>query len=389
MKVVLYLLASYIITKPFYLWSSGLPQISDFVLLVAFMIILFVVDKKTIYQVVKENKLFFLFLLFVVIINVFYSIYYGENDFLLHMLYYIFDALGIIVFVVTYKKIDTSKRILSNSFKISILIQFLIFFLQIGRYYLSTRYMGTFNDPNQFAYYCFLSFGFIYLLDLGNSKKRKVDILFLFISLILIYNSASAGMLFGMGIFIILYLIPLVKKLLINLRRYSIFLALLSLCLAVGFLSFFVFEEEIHFDLFDNIAISRVQNKLNNATGNNSITLWEERGYDRFYHYPYYSIFGFGEGAYWRLEKTYHQNELHGTIPSILFCYGFVPTVFITIWFIKKLKKQRWETMCIYLALLLESFTLINSRQVLFWVIFAIAPYIVVRKELEESAMKS
>lgn len=387
MKVVPYLLSLYVLTKPFYLWSSGLPQISDFILLIAFIIVIVTTDKKMIRQSIHENKFFFFFLAFVVAINVLYSIYYSDGDFLLHMLYYIFDAIGIITFVVMMRREERTKVLLCNSFKIALLIQCLILFLQIGRYYDPTRYMGTFNDPNQFAYYCFLSFGFIYLLDL--KRRKKADFIFLILSMLLIYKSASTGMLVGMGIFVILYLIPLIKKMFANAKRYALPVFFVVVCAIAVLAVSSTFDGGFSIkNIFDNPVATRIHSKLNKVEGRGDMTIWEERGYDRFYYYPYYSIFGFGESAYWRLEKTRHQNELHATIPSILFCYGIAPTVFVLIWFYRKLRGQHWGTMCIYLALLLESFTLINSRQVLFWVIFAMAPYLINNKQKKEELSK-
>ena len=142
MKLVPYLLAVYVITKPFYLWSSGLPQISDFVLLLSFVIMLFSVHRDKLRQTIVDNKFFFLFLFFVVVINLLYSVYYTNSDFLLHTIYYIFDALGIIIFSITMKQMEDSRRILSNSFKISLLVQLALYLLDLV-VHLSHPYMTT------------------------------------------------------------------------------------------------------------------------------------------------------------------------------------------------------------------------------------------------------
>ena len=374
MKIVSLLLSLYIITKPFYLWSSGLPQISDIILLFAFIITLLTTNKKAIMQVITENRLLFFFVLFAMIINTLYTIYYSEFDFLLHGLYYIFDLLGVITFVISMKYINGFKNTMSRSFKISLILQLLIYLIGLGRTYGSLRYMGTFNDPNQFAYYCFLAFGFIFLLD--EKKKRKKDFVFLILSVFLIYESASTGMLVGMVVFLIMYVFVVVKKAKANPRRYIVSILASIFVIFSGLMVFAVLNKNYSFFTLDgNPVLSRFEQKIMRVDGEEGVNLWQERGYDRILFYPYYCLFGAGEGGYWRFDKAFHQYEMHATLPSILFCYGFVPTIFVVLWLYKRLKKQKLWVLAVYSALLIESFTLINSRQVLFWVIFAISPY--------------
>lgn len=375
MKVITSLISLYILTKPFYLWNSGLPQISDIVLAIAFFMILFKVPKGEIGRTIKDNKYFFFFLIFVVVINIFYSIIYLDSNFLLHGLYYVFDAIGIITFVLCIKNNDGFERTLNNSLKLSLTIQLLIFLLGVGRYYGVTRYMGTFNDPNQFAYYCFLSFGFIFLIS--RKEKKKTDLLFFALALFLIFESSSTGMLVGMSVFVILYIIPAIKIAIRNIKRYMIQFIFMVILLIGGGIAVANLSNNFAF-ISNNPVVARIEQKFSRMEGNDDIDLWQERGYDRIYFYPHYVLFGAGEGGYWRFEKAYHQYEMHATFPSLLFCYGFMPTCFVIIWICKKLKRQEFLNLSIYLALLLESFTLINSRQVLFWVIFALAPFFTV-----------
>lgn len=376
MLIALYLLALYILTKPFYLWESGLPQISDIILVVAFIIAIISVEKKLLRSIIFENKYFFIFLIFVVIINVIYSIYYIDGSFLLHGLYYVFDALGIVTFIIIFKMEPRFNKTFSRTFKLSLLIQLLIFVLHLGRYYSESRYMGTFNDPNQFAYYCFLSYGFIYLLD--RNKNRLFSFCFFVLTLFLIFESGSTGMLAGISVFLVFYCIRAIKHIIANLRRYlfpMIIVGLLVLC-GVCIMSINANNDNFDFDLADNQTIARVLEKISKAEGNEEMSLWQERGYDRMVFYPEYLLYGAGEGAFWRFEKAYHRQEFHATLPSILFCYGIIPTCFVLLWFFQKLKGKNMETLCILLALLAESFTLINSRQVLFWVIFVVVDYL-------------
>ncbi len=376
MTVINILLFLYIVTKPFYFWASGLPQVSDIILLIAFVVAFFIYKPKEINATIRKNWQFFVFLIFVIIINLLYSIYYKDPSFDLRTAYYIFDAFGIILFSLAIDKRPKIANTLRIAFFIALSMQLGIFLLRLGRYYLGTRYMGTFNDPNQFSYFCLLSYCFIYLLDKKDNKLTLLNILFLLITFFLVFQSASTGMLLGVGVFIIFYLVSVMKNIIKKPKKYLPYLFVtfivgsLSVCIAI--------VAPIGSTVLNRITnsklLSRVEEKTSEASGNGKMTLWEERGYDRMLFYPQYLLYGAGEGQYTRYEKAFHQGELHATLPSILFCYGIIPLILIIKWFANKLKNQKLRTLCIYIALLLESFTLINSRQVLFWVIFALAP---------------
>ena len=109
MNLLTILLFLYIITKPFYFWASGLPQISDIILVLAFIVTFLSYRSKEITKIIKENIHFFIFLLFVIIINLIYSVYYYDLSFNLKTLYYIFDALGIITFSIVFAKNNKAK----------------------------------------------------------------------------------------------------------------------------------------------------------------------------------------------------------------------------------------------------------------------------------------
>lgn len=383
MSLIPALLSLYILLKPFYLWSSGLPQISDFVLLAAFIITIFTTSKKNILAVVKNNRSFFIFLVLVAIINLLYSINYADGDFNLHTAYYLFDALGIVTFSIYLEKEPESQEKLKKPFKISLIMQLAIFLLHIGRYYGSTRYMGTFNDPNQFAYYCLLSYGYIFLL--GLKDKKITDLIYLIVAIVLIFASASTGMLIGMGVFLILHLIPAFNSLLLKIKHNPVpILISCALIAVVGSIFVSATDNQSINNLVNNPIVGRVQEKLSRAKGNSDITLWQERGYDRIYYYPLYVLYGAGEGAFWRFDQAFHQGEFHATLPSILFCYGIIPLTLIVYWLYKKLQGQHFEALCVYIAILAESFTLINSRQVLFWTFFILSSYLMKAKGQNE-----
>lgn len=378
MQLINALLSLYIITKPLYFWASGLPQVSDIILVVAFILTLFTYGPKETKKTIKKNIHFVIFIIFVFLINMIYSIYYEDLGFSIKTLYYVFDALGIITFTIALENNKKTNKTLRTAFMMALLIQLSLYFLHIGKYYGGIRYMGTFNDPNQYAYYCLLAYGYIYLLEEKQNKLNFLNVIFLIIAIFLIAQSASIGMLLGISIFMVFYGISIINKVLNNIHKYALPIAMTTS--VIIFITSFFFLTPIGNGIIEKVnssyIISRLEEKTAKSSDKQNKSLWEDRGYDRIVYYPKYILYGAGEGQYSRFEKAAFKGELHATLPSILFCYGIIPLLLVLTWIYRNIKKQHLDTTCVYIAILLESFTLVNSRQVLFWVIFALAKYI-------------
>ena len=373
----------YLLLKPYYFFKSGLVQISDIFLIVAFFIffILNIKNIKNVISCVMENKYYSIFLVFVFIINSIYTYIYKDISFIKSISYYIFNFIAIILFSYALKNENFQKR-MNTIMKINLMLQFLISIVGIGRMY-SFRYMGTFNDPNQFAFFILITYSSIFIF---NKKYKKSILIYLLISIFLIIKSSSTGMLLGISVFIVFEILNIILHLpkVINQHKKEVLLIILFtfIFLAVyGMISIIKPNvEEMIKDKTTNIKIfERIKEKLDMNEERNG--LLEDRGYDRIYYYPQYILYGSGEGAYSRWNKASFQGELHATLPSILFCYGIIPLILVLLWMYTKVKKLPIDIKIIYIALLLESFTLINSRQALFWIIFIIGEKIVLNGE--------
>lgn len=363
--------------KPYYIFASGTLQIGDIVLLLAFFLFLLATknNKKNIKNILIENKYFVFFMILVFIINGFYFLYYLKFKFMLSSLYYLFNLFVIILFSYMFSKNEKSYKILDRILKFNIIVQLIICILNLGDYYGGYRYMGTFNDPNQFAYYIFISFCFVYLLNLKLKNSGFETFIFFLISIYLIIRSSSTGMLFGMMIFVALYIVSLlkgVKK--SSVRKAIIFcIVLIPFVLLVGIL-YTNSDKRIEWDNIHIIErfsekIGKIENS-NTLINDNHMTIWQERGYDKIIKYPWYILYGSGEGMYERFSSPKFVNEIHATIPSILFYYGIIPTFLLLAWMYKKIKGSPFKINAVFFAIIIESFTLLNQRQYLFWIMF-------------------
>lgn len=369
--MIYYFLYFYLALKPFYIFSSGNLQVADIFLICSFIVLCLSMAKNhnSCTSINKKIKGFALFVICVNIISLIYSAIYLRLDFLTSALFYIFNLIGIYVFYYCIQ----SKKFIINMHKIltiDVIIQFILWITRIGRWYFESRYMGTFNDPNQFAFFIFSSMICNFIIENKfNMKKSKIYYLF---SAILIYESSSTGMLLGLTIFLIGESIVYIKK--TNIRKYLkhiiIILYVLLVILTILYMANINLINDIYEYAKDSTVMIRIKDKISRAD-NEEGNLLQERGYDKIFKYPYEIIWGAGHGYNTRFD-TFHKGEMHTTFPSILFYYGIIPFIIIIKWVWKNIRYTSPEIKIAYFAVFVESLTLLNERQMLFWIMMIV-----------------
>lgn len=370
MNLVYFCLYLYLLLKPYYIFKSGSIQPADIIMFIGFLLFLVSKNKEKFLKIISSNYKFIVFVICTFIINGLYFINYFKYSFLISSLYYLFNFMAIVLFTIAFDNEEATKRI-GKILKINLLIQLLLIITRTGRYYGSIRYMGTFNDPNQFGYFILISYMFIYLISL-KYNNNKGNVFFLLISIYLIIECASTGMFVCITIFLLLQLFDIINHFSKFLKRYKNKIVIGSFILLPILLIFFVINSNYNYIDFSNILIiTRIEEKIKKFDGESSsdVSLIKERGYDRFIYYPQYILYGSGEGEFTRFDKTFHQGEIHATFPSILFYYGIIPTFILLKWVYDKIKKINLKILIPLIALFAESFTLLNQRQALFWVL--------------------
>ena len=384
MKLVNICLCLYILLKPYYISKSGTLQISDLFMILAFGIILILNSKRKIKsENIKKIKPLLLFVFLSTIINVIYYIIYSTSDFLISSLQYIYILMGIFVF---YNVLDNDKIIININkiLKINIIIQLAIYLLGVGRYYHTSRYMGTFNDPNQFAFYILLSFMIIEVINKIKNIKFRLYYVFLLIVMFLIIQSVSTGMILGMSVYIGLKIVMNLKVIIKFLKQY---IKKIVICFIVCIIIFSLVAILYNADADLKIMIKNEMNNIRNSLfvkrliekfekldkDTKGTTFIEDRCLDKILLYPEYIIFGAGQGNYARFEETRFANEIHSTLPSILFYYGVIPFVILLYWIYINLKGLKFSQCIPYIAIFIESFTLLNQRQLLLWFFIILA----------------
>lgn len=342
--------------KQFYLRASGTIQLGDTIFLLLFFILV-LNDKKIIINNIDINIYIFIFLANV--INLLYHFVYNDYSFILTNFYLMY---AFIIVYIARKLVDYDAicyKFIVKTTKAIIFFQFFIYIIKKGRYYyFPSRYMGTFNDPNQFGYYIITSFFLLYLFS--TMIEKKVNVVWFAITFYLIYKSDSASMLIGYIIFIFFYVVNKIENK-YHINKWFICLIIMAVLL------FLSLESKKHYILND-----RLSAKLNgvNSVSDLIYKYLNDRAMLQILKNPYGFFYGTGEGMFLRYASKL---ELHSTIIGLFYYYGLVPFLFFIKWIKLNLKDINDKVLCVYLAIIFIAFTLINHRQPTFWIIFVLA----------------
>ncbi len=388
----------FILLKPLYLFPSGSVGVADIFLMLSFLTTLY--GKKKSGQGIRlfrEDVPFYVFLGFVVLINGYWYVHYGNREFLRYTMYWVYSAAAIWTFRVLYSHVFMRGMVLACG--VNVLVQTAVLFSGHGRYFHETwggfRFMGTFNDPNQFAFFIFTMFLVLFMAyrqrnESGAGEIRQqafLRVLFYLVSglsLFLIGRSKSTGMFLGLLVFFFVLLWQWFwDRMRSSGRRLAWQLGGIGLAVAVGILLWQLWPyADFDISQTDYSLISRIQQKIWKFSNGNLADLLYDRSAERLVLEPQYLLFGAGEGYFerfipWGFEArlspgvfhVFHVNEIHSSFFDVWFSYGLIPMLLLTYWIMKHAVRCSRRQKAAVIALLAESFTLMNLRQPLFWFI--------------------
>lgn len=355
--------------KQFYIFDSGSIQIGDCFFFISILAFLF---RKRKIALKRDDLPYLFFVLCTFLINTIYTLVY-KKQFLISSVYYLYNFL----IILSFSSFISSELFLNKLrlvFQLDLITQVLVYFLNIGRWLGNYRFQGTFNDPNQFGFFVFACFLGIYLLLTNKKKAVFWFIIWLFLTVL----SVSAGMMAALFLFVFFYLVFNTGKM-----KKGVVLMLIIILLFCGivFISYLLGILKLPAVITNSRIYARLIGKLNMAgigSQNGSLyTIVKERQWNRVFEYPEFILIGAGEGYFERF-GTYL--EIHSSILGPLFYYGIVSCSFLVYWIKKKLYNIDRIYYCVYLALILESFTLVHNRQPFFWMLFVLASLPQVKK---------
>lgn len=359
-KIVLLLYSLYFILKPFYFWSSGLPQVADIIMI--FLILFFIFSKKGCFKFYSTSKGFLLtaliFVSYIFVVNsVWMMILNSSLKFLLTSTFYTYNFLiAALVAILYYHYNGMLIKITYNSTLISLIIQLFIYVISGG--FSGGRMVGGFNNPNQLGYYSLLSLSILLFASKKIEIRIRGFILGILLSTILCFSSLSkAAILSYIGMFIF-YLLSNNK----NKKMERIFIVILFVIIIN-----FVYQ---YTDFIQNNDLYLAVQKRITSIGMDSDDSLEGRGYYRITEYPQYWIFGAGEGEYSRFRNQ--SMEFHSTLGNIQVSYGLIGMIlFLRLLFIA-LKNDGYKNWYVLLFILVYGLTHNGIRNSLFWIILAL-----------------
>ncbi|MEM9469048.1 MAG: hypothetical protein AAF988_02690, partial [Pseudomonadota bacterium] len=305
----------YLLLSPVYIFSKGLPQPADYLLFFCGFPALFVTMIRHRGPLSKVFLFGMLFAILTMAINLVHYSFLFNDRLLRHSVYYIFNFSAFYYTLVMFRQSpETMNRLTYIAISAAIIFQFIYapFFGGIE----VLRNTGSFNNPNQLAYWCILSACILIILK-RDQQFTPFDLLLFGMLFFLQSLSLSKA-----GIIVSALLLPIIVFL-PNMPNYGKLLALVGI---IGFIITQALEpDSLQRRLTQIEQISAVTARLDNI-GSESDDSASGRGYDRIIKYPHFIIYGAGEGAFSRFGIG--AQELHSGLGTILFSYGITGFVF-------------------------------------------------------------
>lgn len=361
-KIVNTLLFLYILLKPFYLWSSGLPQIADFILVILIIVAVFKVKFKRNEKIpyIIFTLVSILLLYHVIFVNsIWYIVLGNENSLLFNSLFYIFNVLAMLaVLYLHYDKVESLLKSIYYGVVCSVGIQCILYFIVGGG---NLRETIFFNNPNQLAYYALFCLAYLLIVERVLNFRSLIYIFAMLGCLFLIFISASLGALAGAIFMLSVYSFVSRKKGVVRFVTTSITIS------SLAFLYLLMFDNPLIYRInFLNTFVWRFNNS--SVSGEGFIV---ERAYDRILNHPEYWFFGAGEGDYTRFDSV-ASYEIHSTLGTMFFSYGIIGFFLFSFMLIYVFHKSRWIYGYPIIAILIYGLTHNGLRNSMLWLMFSL-----------------
>jgi hypothetical protein len=351
--------ALFVFLIPFYVFSSGVPQPGDMLVIPLVLMTLRSWNGRLDRRARRPVVTLAAFTLWIVIVDWGWALVLGNfgllgaDTFLLFPIYYVYNALVFLVVCVLYQRYG--KRFLSltlNLVLLTVVVQTAAALLAYRVGGGGHRGVGFFNNPNQLGFFVLVAASIIALgkgrLGFGSIKSGLGLTLCLYLALL----SASRAAVIGSGLLFAMTVISSPKRLVV------IVLVVVPL-LAIG-------------GPFSD-ALDRTQARLAEQRYP-QFNFFEQRGYDRILANKEYWLLGAGEGGTSRFVDTtaIGATEIHSSIGTIFFSYGIVGMSLFLVFLYRVVERGALRTTIILLPALSYTVAHQGLRATLVWILFAL-----------------
>ena len=349
---------SYLLLSPFYVFYSGMPQPADMVLVLGLfpMVIL-----SALLPDPKLDSAYLLggaFAILTFVVNLTYYAFTLDTLFLLSSAFYIFNFLAFCFVIFLFRRAPyTMNQATYICVAIITVMQFLyVLFLDSS----GPRHTGTFNNPNQLAYWSLLMACILIVLKRSSSLNLFDMALFSMLAFVQAEALSKAGLItFGLVV-VFMAFSPVANKRLKALFMLGLAALIITKVTAPGEISILITNAD---------SIEAVSNRLSKI-GDDRDDSARVRGYSRLIDYPQYLIAGAGEGAHYRFNA---RQELHSGIATILFSYGIIGFTLFFTFLAMVFRRLPIYYGALLIPIILYGLTHQNFRNTGFWVFLALS----------------
>ncbi|MDR5899543.1 hypothetical protein QC823_11165 [Halomonas vilamensis] len=339
-----------------YLFPSGGPQVTDFVLIgfAGVMLVMSLGDERL--KVSPFALCWGLMVLWVVLVCLGWTLVMETTSFFRPALFFLFNFLvgmALLRFLGVYG--ERSKVIIRNGVSIALLVSGSMTLAQLALGV--NRTTGSFNNPNQLAYFSLCGVVVLLMLDDFHPRMRLLGLAGLASGVLGILAASSLAAMGG-GVMV------LIGWAMANARQVKYFARLLLLFpLLVGG----VVVANIN---SDGQVLRNLEARMDRAPSKMD-SVYEERKFDRLTNFPAYAILGAGEAERGRF-APYGGHEIHSSFVNMLFAYGLPGLVLFLLTIAIVLRRAPFYVWAGVAGPLIYSTTHNGLRSTLFWMVLVI-----------------
>lgn len=347
-----------------YLWDSGIPQLGHLFLLLGLTVYLISGGEL---KVTGANRYLILFAVYSAIINVFYYLISNDWRFIISTAQILFNVMIYMFVLLMLDNYYSAQSRIVIAIWGCLLVQLCVYSTGQGNYTYFPRYSGTFNDPNQMAYWLLCSFAILVLLGWKNKTTPLISMIALFIYLFLLALTMSRSAFLGGCIL----LATVFARYIFRLSRTYLYFSLIFMAL---FLPIVIYS----LNQLENINFTDIE-LLKRVFETDVVDQADERGYTRIVNFPEYLLLGSGQGGHERFNQNkipeFISLEMHTTWGGLLHYYGIIGFSIILTFLVKLFNGADKYLLFIIISTFVYGFSTYSFRTPIFWILLAVAAY--------------
>jgi len=347
---VLVMWALFVLSIPFYVAESGVPQPGNVLIFLLVPMALLQWNGRLANGVRSPFILLLGFTLWVFLVDYGWAAvtqHFGLDDYVVYPAYYIYNALVFLVVLILCQRFgDVFLKLTMDALSLLVAFQVVASFVYGNG---TLRGSMFFNNPNQLGYYALLVACLVALcqprLKFGTLRTSAI----LLGCAYLAFVSASRAAVGGIAILFVLLTFTNRKVLLASI------LVVFAMSLYGG-----------PVDKIMDATEKRVEYRKNES-------LVESRGYDRLWKFKEYIVLGAGEGDFERFSESLAQTkEIHSSAATVLFSYGLVGAGLFLAFVLKTVAGARLRDMLLVVPVLVYTVTHQGLRFTMLWILLAV-----------------